>query len=86
MPTIIPSTALRNEYSDVSKRAHDTEEPIFVTKNGSGDLVVMSIEVYEQLEAKAELLRLLSESRADIAAGRTRDAFEFLDELDKGKQ
>lgn len=40
------STALRNEYSNISKLAHETEEPIYITKNGDGDLVVMSIEAF----------------------------------------
>lgn len=47
---IKPSTALRNEYGTISELAHDTKEPIYITKNGEGDLVVMSIDAYEDRE------------------------------------
>ncbi len=52
---IKPSTALRNDYTAISDTAHQLAEPIFITKNGEGDLVVMSIEAFERRE---ELLRL----------------------------
>jgi prevent-host-death family protein len=48
--TIKPSTTLRNDYSSISSMAHQSQEPIFITKNGKGDLVVMSIEAYEERE------------------------------------
>ncbi|MBI9101661.1 MAG: type II toxin-antitoxin system Phd/YefM family antitoxin [Spirochaetales bacterium] len=48
--TIKPSTTLRNDYSSISSMAHQSQEPIFITKNGEGDLVVMSIEAYEERE------------------------------------
>jgi PHD/YefM family antitoxin component YafN of YafNO toxin-antitoxin module len=44
---IKPSTALRNEYAKISSLAHKSREPIFITKNGEGDLVIQSLEVYE---------------------------------------
>lgn len=49
------STTLRNDYNIISELAHKEEQPIFITKNGEGDLVVMSIETYEKRE---EILRL----------------------------
>lgn len=49
------STALRNDYGTISKLAHEVDEPIYITKNGEGDIVVMSIEAFEKHE---ELLRL----------------------------
>jgi len=42
------SSTLRNNYRDISSLAHQTQEPIFITKNGEGDLVVMSVEAYEE--------------------------------------
>ena len=50
------STALRNEYSTISSLAKESKEPIFITKNGEGDLVLMSIESFERRE-QALLLR-----------------------------
>lgn len=58
---IKPSTALRNEYGTISDLAHKEDAPIYITKNGDGDLVVMSIEAFERRE---EILRL----RAKLAA------------------
>ena len=58
---IKPSTALRNDYAAISDLAHTEGTPIYITKNGEGDLVVMSIDAFEQRE---ELLKL----RAKLAA------------------
>ena len=44
------STILRNNYGEVSSLAHQTQEPIFITKNGDGDIVVMSVDAYEARE------------------------------------
>ena len=58
---IKPSTALRNDYGMISDLAHEEAEPIYITKNGEGDLVVMSIEAFEQRE---ETLRLRARMEA----------------------
>ena len=52
---IKPSTALRNDYGMISDLAHEEAEPIYITKNGEGDLVVMSIEAFEQREETLKL-------------------------------
>ena len=49
------STALRNDYGSISDLAHNEAEPIYITKNGEGDLVVMSIEAFEQREETLKL-------------------------------
>lgn len=51
------STSLRNDYGKISGLAHEIEEPIYITKNGEGDLVVMSIEAFEKRE---QLIKLKS--------------------------
>jgi prevent-host-death family protein len=63
---IKPSTALRNDYLSISNMARDTEEPIYITKNGEGDLVVMNIDAFERREQLIQLkmnLRLAEQSK-----------------------
>lgn len=72
MPIIKSSTDLRNSYNEISRLCHETREPVFITKNGQGDLAVMSIETYEMLKGKLELYRLLDEGRAAVKEGRKR--------------
>ena len=72
MPSIRSSTDLRNSYNEISAFCHEKREPIFITKNGQGDLAVMSIEVYEQLNGRLELYRLLDEGRTAVKAGKKR--------------
>ena len=83
------SAALRNEYSTISTLAKNTKEPIYITKNGEGDGVFMSIEAYEkreqilQLRAKvlqAEQERLDGEKTRDIAQAR-KELSERLNEV-----
>ena len=49
------STMLRNDYNTIAKLAHEKEEPVYITKNGEGDVVVMSIEAFERREAMLDL-------------------------------
>ena len=49
MPMIISSADLRNQYADVSKKCHKTGGPVFVTKNGKGDVAILSMEAYDEL-------------------------------------
>ncbi|MDR2701592.1 MAG: type II toxin-antitoxin system Phd/YefM family antitoxin [Spirochaetaceae bacterium] len=55
------STDLRNNYGKISDFCHKYREPVFITKNGEGDLAVMSIETYEELAGSNELYRLIQE-------------------------
>jgi prevent-host-death family protein len=61
MPNIRPSSDLRNKYNEISEFCHKYSEPVYITKNGKGDLAVMSIETYEKLVGKFELYKMLSE-------------------------
>ena len=49
------SAALRNDYASISNLAKETKEPIYITKNGEGDLVLMSIEAFEKREQMLQL-------------------------------
>ncbi|CAN7606267.1 type II toxin-antitoxin system prevent-host-death family antitoxin [Paenibacillus sp. LjRoot56] len=68
MPHIRPITDLRNT-TEISELCHKQDEPIFITKNGYGDLVVMSIETYERQLALVEVYRKLAEAEKQIAEG-----------------
>jgi prevent-host-death family protein len=69
MPTIRPISDLRNKTQEISEICHESDEPVFITKNGEGDLVVMSLAAYERDQARFELYRLLDEAEADVRAG-----------------
>lgn len=69
MPTIRPIKDLRNT-NKISELCHQKKEPIFITKNGYGDLVVMSIETYEREMARMELYGKLAEAEAEIRMGK----------------
>ncbi len=77
MPQIIPIRDLKNT-SVISDRCHAVGEPIFVTKNGYGDMVIMSIETYEKQMRKLELYAKLDAAEEDIRAGKVMTAEESL--------
>ena len=52
---IKPSAALRNDYTSISNLAKETKEPVYITKNGEGDLVLMDIDAFEKREQVLEL-------------------------------
>ncbi len=81
MPTIRSSTDLRNHYNEISNFCRETNEPVYITKNGRGDMVTMSIESYEQLTGRYELYGLLQEGLDDVKAGRTLPLDEAMDEI-----
>ncbi|PKM95601.1 MAG: prevent-host-death protein [Firmicutes bacterium HGW-Firmicutes-1] len=64
MPKILPISDLRNNFNEISETCHKNAEPIFITKNGKGDLVVMSQAYFEQLQAKLDLYDKLSVAEA----------------------
>jgi len=69
MPIIRPISDLRNNFSSISDTLHSDDEPIFLTKNGVGDMVVMSLEYYEKQLARIELYQKLNEARTEIENG-----------------
>ena len=71
MPVIRKSADLRNKYGEISDFCHNNREPIFITKNGHGDLAVMSIQIYEELVGKIELYKSLQLGMNQIKNGET---------------
>ena len=69
MTLIRPISDLRNRANEISKLCHNADQPIFITKNGQGDLVVMSQAHYERLHNLLELYQKLGEAEALNAAG-----------------
>ncbi|MEL7622830.1 hypothetical protein SDC9_199886 [bioreactor metagenome] len=83
MAVIRPSSDLRNKYNEISEFCRTYNEPVFITKNGAGDLVVLSNAEYERLSGKYELHRMLDEGLAALKEGKTRAAAEVFGELEK---
>jgi prevent-host-death family protein len=69
MPIIRPISDLRNHALEISELCHTEEQPIFITRNGKGDLVVMSQAHYERLQSLIELYQKLGEAEVLDAAG-----------------
>lgn len=81
MPNIRSSADLRNHYNEISKFCHEYDEPVFITKNGKGDLAVLSMEAYEQMVGRFELYGLLQEGLEDVVQGRVSPAKEAFGKL-----
>ena len=82
MPSIRPISDLRNNSNEISEFCKKTREPVFITRNGVGDMVVMSIETYERQQAQLELYAKLAEAEDEIASGAEgADFFDFAEKL-----
>lgn len=77
---IRPSAAIRQNYNEIAEMCKKTKEPVFLTKNGEGDLVVMDIETYNRREKMLKLREELLSVEEDRISGRTCCT---LDELDR---
>jgi len=71
MPAIRKSADLRNNYSEISEFCHNYREPIFITKNGQGDLAVMGIEAFEEMNGRLELYQKILVGLSQIKNGET---------------
>lgn len=69
MPHIRSSADLRNNYNEISTFCHDHGEPVFITKNGRGDLAVMSIETYEEMMNTFRTDIAIAEAEQELATG-----------------
>jgi prevent-host-death family protein len=83
MAKILPSSDLRNKYSEISNFCNTYNEPVFITKNGTGDLVLLSNAAYEELSGRKELHRLLDEGLYAMKAGGGRLAKDVFADIEK---
>jgi PHD/YefM family antitoxin component YafN of YafNO toxin-antitoxin module len=81
MPVIKSSAELRNNYNEISTFCHTYTEPVFITKNGKGDLAVLSIEAYEEMASRFELYGKIIEGMDDIIDGNTRSFAEAMSSI-----
>ena len=73
MPRIIPIRDLKNT-GEISQLCHEVDEPIFVTKNGYGDMVIMSVQAYEERLAALEVYSKLADAERQVREGKILDA------------
>jgi prevent-host-death family protein len=80
--SIRPVSDLRNNFADISKVVHETGKPVFLTKNGFGDMVVLSMEAYENMQFESEIYFKLKEAEKEAKLSDKRfSAKEVLNEL-----
>ncbi len=65
MACIRPISDLRNNFTEISKTVRETQQPVFLTKNGSGEMVVMSMEAFEKMHFESEVYLKLQESERE---------------------
>ena len=65
MPQIRPVSDLRNKFTEISRIVHETSEPVFLTKNGYGDMVVMSMEAYERYQFESDVYFKLKDAELE---------------------
>lgn len=69
MPRIRPISDLRNHFTDIAKLVNESDEPVFLTKNGYGIMVVMSMEAYEKMKLESEHYQKLREEDKEKSNG-----------------
>lgn len=83
--TIRPSTAIQENYKEIADICKRTAEPVFLTENGEGDLVVMDIETYNRkekmLKLREELMAVEADRRAGVRDYTVEEVSAFLDEV-----
>lgn len=80
MPQIIPIKELKNT-SEISDLCHKSEEPVYITKNGYGDMVIMSMEIYESIMHRLSVYRDIDLSEQQIEGGQVKDARTALSDM-----
>lgn len=80
MPQIIPIKDLK-KTSEISEMCHNTNDPIFITKNGYGDMVIMSMEAYEEAMKKIDIYRNIEISEEQVKNDQVKDAKKLLENM-----
>ena len=80
MPQIIPIKDLKKTH-ELSEMCRQVREPVFITKNGYGDMVIMSMETYEESMFRYDVYRELEEGEASIQSGDVMDGFDSLNTI-----
>ena len=83
MACILPSSDIRNKYNEISEFCNTYNEPVYLTKNGREDLVVLSNSEYERITERFYLASLLDQGMEDIHDGRYRPAEAAFAALEK---
>jgi len=81
MPVIRPSADLRNNYNEISQLCHNYPEPVFITKNGTGDLAVMSIETFELLSGRSQLYCAIEEGLNQVKQNKVKPMKESIKKI-----
>lgn len=88
MNNIRPVSDLRNNFAEISKIVHETNEPVFLTKNGYGDMVVLSMDAFKNFQFESEVFTKLqaAEKEATLTSTRysSKDVFNAMREAIKG--
>lgn len=79
MTTILPSTELRNNFNSIEKLAQETREPIYLTKNGRGSLVVMDIDAFEEYQIEHAYRRYIDTALAQAECNREHGGSKYHD-------
>ena len=83
MENIRPSAELRNKYNEISNLCKETRKPVYITVNGRGDTVILSLEQFNQMQAELELLKMLSESEDDVRNNRVKPVTDTFNDIRK---
>lgn len=85
MPIIKPSVAIRQNYNEISQLCKETREPVYLTKNGEGDLVVMDKDAFEELVGRLKIKVMLLEQSIQYEHGELK-TYSFEECMEKFRQ
>lgn len=81
MPDIRPVTDLHSNLADISRAVHEGKTPVFLTKHGRGDMVIMSMETYSEITGANEIYRLIDEGLEAEKRGNVQEFSETMKEI-----